>query len=398
MSSYGGGMDMQGSNMGTPMSSADSDSGASSASMGMDGGSDADNAAAPTPVTEDTVAPSMPSYSYSPMESAPSAPSDESAVSAPSMPDIMPIAAPTSEAESADAFEAVPVAEETAASAPTSIDNTQADTSAAAPSIAASGSTGNAWANEALDHFNVAQKAISSGDWGGFGQAMNSLKTALESAAAGAGAGAMAAPAMAASSMSAPSPAPAVAAPSSADSGPWGGGASDNGSGAESYTNYNSSVAQPYSDSGSIGMAAAAGAAAAPQYSMPQEAQPMMPAPAASGGLAATDEEGVARLVVISTGAELSLPEQEEITVGREDPSSGIFPDVDLTPYGGEDGGVSRRHARLLHIGDDYFVEDLQSTNYTKLDGQRLPAHVRERLEDGARLDFGRVAVIFRRS
>jgi len=121
------------------------------------------------------------------------------------------------------------------------------------------------------------------------------------------------------------------------------------------------------------------------------------------GGAAAMDmsgpsEAGVARLVVISTGAELSLPEQEEITVGREDPSSGIFPDVDLTPYGGEDGGVSRRHARMLHIGDDYFVEDLQSTNYTKLDGQRLPAHVRERLEDGARLDFGRVAVIFRRS
>ena len=107
---------------------------------------------------------------------------------------------------------------------------------------------------------------------------------------------------------------------------------------------------------------------------------------------------GVARLVVISSGAELPLPQQEEITVGREDPSSGIFPDIDLTPYGGEDGGVSRRHARLLHVSGDYFVEDLQSTNYTKVDGQRLPARVREKLEDGARLDFGRVAVIFRRS
>jgi pSer/pThr/pTyr-binding forkhead associated (FHA) protein len=120
--------------------------------------------------------------------------------------------------------------------------------------------------------------------------------------------------------------------------------------------------------------------------------------PDTSGAPMAGPGAGMARLVVISTGAELSLPEQEEITVGREDPSSGIFPDVDLTPYGGEDGGVSRRHARLMHIGGDYFVEDLQSTNYTKLDGQRLPAHVRERLEDGARLDFGRVAVIFRRS
>lgn len=111
-----------------------------------------------------------------------------------------------------------------------------------------------------------------------------------------------------------------------------------------------------------------------------------------------TVENMLARLVIISTGAELPLPDQEEITVGREDPSSGIFPDVDLTPYGGEEGGVSRRHARMLFVNGEYFVEDLQSTNFTKLDGQRLPAHVRERLEDGARIDFGRVATIFRRS
>ena len=121
------------------------------------------------------------------------------------------------------------------------------------------------------------------------------------------------------------------------------------------------------------------------------------PAQAAEPAYAAAPSSG-ARLVVISTGAEMPLPQQEEITVGREDPSSGIFPDIDLTPYGGEDGGVSRRHARMLHIGNDYFIEDLQSTNYTKLDGQRLPARVREKLEDGARIDFGRVAVIFRKS
>lgn len=124
--------------------------------------------------------------------------------------------------------------------------------------------------------------------------------------------------------------------------------------------------------------------------------------PSASSGMGMSNngavENMLARLVIISTGAELPLPDQEEITVGREDPSSGIFPDVDLTPYGGEEGGVSRRHARMLFVNDEYFVEDLQSTNFTKLDGQRLPAHVRERLEDGARIDFGRVATIFRRS
>jgi len=130
---------------------------------------------------------------------------------------------------------------------------------------------------------------------------------------------------------------------------------------------------------------------------LPPMPAPQPAAPAPEPAYAAAPSTG-ARLVVISTGAEMPLPQQEEITVGREDPSSGIFPDIDLTPYGGEDGGVSRRHARMLHVGNDYFIEDLQSTNYTKLDGQRLPARVREKLEDGARIDFGRVAVIFRRS
>jgi hypothetical protein len=164
------------------------------------------------------------------------------------------------------------------------------------------------------------------------------------------------------------------------------------------------SMVEPEAESGSLAGAAAMGTAAGLAAGAGTDTGAGMGA-AMAGGMAAAQEAPaesaepiMARLVVIATGAEMPLPDQEEITVGREDPSSGIFPDVDLTPYGGEDGGVSRRHAKLLRIDDEFFVEDLQSTNYTKLDGQRLPAHVRERLEDGARLDFGRVATIFRRS
>ncbi|HYP21232.1 MAG TPA: FHA domain-containing protein, partial [Chloroflexia bacterium] len=146
--------------------------------------------------------------------------------------------------------------------------------------------------------------------------------------------------------------------------------------------------------SGDMETGVGAGAATSADAGVDAGAATIAPATGATAGAASM----LARLVVISTGAELPLPDQEEITVGREDPSSGIFPDVDLTPYGGEEGGVSRRHARILFIEDEYYVEDLQSTNYTKVDGQRLPAHIRERVEDGARIDFGRVAVIFRRS
>jgi pSer/pThr/pTyr-binding forkhead associated (FHA) protein len=101
-------------------------------------------------------------------------------------------------------------------------------------------------------------------------------------------------------------------------------------------------------------------------------------------------------LVVAATGAEIPLPAGEELLIGREDPISGIYPEIDLTPHGGEDGGVSRRHARLIVEGGNYFVEDLDSTNYTFVNKQRLQPKVRESLKDGDELRCGRVALVLR--
>ena len=273
--------------------------------------------------------------------------------------------------------------------------------------VAVAATAGNEWASSALDTLRRAQSALAGGDWGTFGEAMNSLATTLQSAASGSG-GSSAAPA----SLTSPGQNDGMA---SQDMGSMAGSLDDSMSGSANMTGTDASQYTGSAPAGSVSGEYEAPAATPDSSSMstaisdpsatsdpgvssmeplpiPSTVTPMataapVSAPGASG----------ARLILISTGAEMSIPEQEEITVGREDPSSGIFPDIDLTPHGGEDGGVSRRHARMLHIGDDYFVEDLQSTNFTKLDGQRLPAHVRERLEDGARLDFGRVAMIFRR-
>src|SRR3990172_183094 len=53
-------------------------------------------------------------------------------------------------------------------------------------------------------------------------------------------------------------------------------------------------------------------------------------------------------LVVRSNNALILLDMQgAEWLVGRADPVRGIFPEVDLTAHGGEESGVSRRHARL---------------------------------------------------
>jgi predicted amidophosphoribosyltransferase len=102
------------------------------------------------------------------------------------------------------------------------------------------------------------------------------------------------------------------------------------------------------------------------------------------------------RLVVVTTGAEIPLPAGEELLIGREDPVSGIYPGVDLMPHGGEEGGVSRRHARIIREGGNYFVEDLDSTNFTFINKQKLTPKIRQPIHDGDEIRCGRVVLVFR--
>ncbi|MGC9335944.1 MAG: zinc-ribbon domain-containing protein [Anaerolineae bacterium] len=102
------------------------------------------------------------------------------------------------------------------------------------------------------------------------------------------------------------------------------------------------------------------------------------------------------RFVITASGAEIPLPEKEEILIGREDPVSGVYPDVDLTPHGGEEGGVSRRHARLIAEGGKFYVEDLDSTNFTFVNKQKVAPKARQQVSDGDEIRFGRVEVALR--
>jgi len=97
------------------------------------------------------------------------------------------------------------------------------------------------------------------------------------------------------------------------------------------------------------------------------------------------------KLVVVNTGEEIFLPEKDEVIIGREDPISAIFPDIDTTLYGGEDDGVSRKHARILHQGEDFYVEDLNSVNATFLNKTKLEPEVPRPISDGDELMLGRL-------
>jgi len=101
------------------------------------------------------------------------------------------------------------------------------------------------------------------------------------------------------------------------------------------------------------------------------------------------------RLVVAGSGAEFDLAGKSEVLIGREDPISGIFPQIDLTPHGGEVGGVSRRHARLMLRNGQWLIEDLNSTNFTFVNNQRLAPGAPLALKDGDQIRMGRVVLAF---
>ncbi|NJL05418.1 MAG: FHA domain-containing protein [Chloroflexaceae bacterium] len=98
--------------------------------------------------------------------------------------------------------------------------------------------------------------------------------------------------------------------------------------------------------------------------------------------------------LTFADGRVVYLPiDKAEIIVGREDPVSDIYPEVDLTPFGGETGGVSRQHARMNYTDGQWSVTDLSSTNFTKVNGKRLEPNTPEPLQDRAEIHFGRITV-----
>lgn len=81
-----------------------------------------------------------------------------------------------------------------------------------------------------------------------------------------------------------------------------------------------------------------------------------------------------------------------DLVLGRYDPGSNL-PTVDLTPYNAGGLGVSRRHARLMVQNDMYLIEDLNSTNGTWINQQRLPAGKQHGLQNGDLLQLGQLVL-----
>ena len=84
-----------------------------------------------------------------------------------------------------------------------------------------------------------------------------------------------------------------------------------------------------------------------------------------------------------------------EAMIGRWDADGGIFPDVDLDQDDPE-AKVSRRHARIQFLNNQYLIEDLGSTNGTFVNrGPRLSPGAKQPLKNGDEIIVGKTFLKF---
>ncbi len=108
-----------------------------------------------------------------------------------------------------------------------------------------------------------------------------------------------------------------------------------------------------------------------------------------------TPATGPERLVHVPSGMEFPLASGSETTIGRKDPVTGIYPDIDLTPADSQ-RSVSRRHAKIYRRGRKFFLgEEIGTVNATFLNGARLETGVPAELRPGDEVRCGVVSMRF---
>ncbi len=76
--------------------------------------------------------------------------------------------------------------------------------------------------------------------------------------------------------------------------------------------------------------------------------------------------------------------------IGREEPSA----QIDFDGY--DDGKfISHRHAQISKREDGYYLEDLGSTNATRVNGMKLSQGQAQALKDGDKVRFGKIELTF---
>lgn len=132
-----------------------------------------------------------------------------------------------------------------------------------------------------------------------------------------------------------------------------------------------------------------------PQPQTPPPAAPTIKARPVSGPM--SDPNTPWGTLIFNNGSSVTLA-GERVLVGRYDHDlGGVQPEVDLGTMEGADT-VSRGHAIIEHIGSTYQLTDLNSTNFSRLNGKRLDPNVPTAISDGDTLQFGKIQCTFKKS
>lgn len=101
----------------------------------------------------------------------------------------------------------------------------------------------------------------------------------------------------------------------------------------------------------------------------------------------------VVELRIHDTPITIRLEVEKELSIGRSDVGTETYPDLDMTPYGGLDKGVSRQHAALLADARQLMLVDHNSTNGTFVNGLRLRPDLPFRLRHGDTIHLGQLRI-----
>ncbi len=103
-------------------------------------------------------------------------------------------------------------------------------------------------------------------------------------------------------------------------------------------------------------------------------------------------QSGASIILHVRDAAEpLMIQPARRLVFGRVDENSTTRPDIDLSPFGAHEKGVSRQHA-ILEINEDTLILlDIGSANGTYLNGQRLAPNQPRVLRDGDEVRFGKL-------
>lgn len=99
-------------------------------------------------------------------------------------------------------------------------------------------------------------------------------------------------------------------------------------------------------------------------------------------------------LVHAGSNARFTL-DKPDMLIGRSSQASGYTADIDLSGHD-PDKTLSRKHARVTRSNDGVFLKEEEGRNGTFVNGTRVGPGQTVRLEEGDRIRFGLVEVVFR--